>query len=233
MTSGGLQRELEVVGVATFPRMTQYPGALNTGLGDGVLLPMDTFGELTGMGYVAEHLVRFRDRGAGLAALRAILSDRPAFEVDFVLVDRPQRPDALYGYDSTAGLRHGLAALLGGITLASLALGLVSSARGSRRELAVLRAVGMTAGGARSIIRWQTAFVAAIGLVVGLPLGVALGRVGWRALADHLGVPTVFGLPVGTLAAATVAALLVAAAISVPVAASATASRPAMVLRGE
>ena len=40
----------------------------------------------------------------------------------------------------------------------------------------------------RATVAWQATTVAAIGLLIGLPLGVGLGRFGWNVFAAELGV---------------------------------------------
>jgi hypothetical protein len=74
------------------------------------------------------------------------------------------------------------------VFLALLAVGAVGHAlstavRRRRHELAVLRALGLTRGQSRLVIVTQASLLAIAGLVFGLPLGVALGRILWRSAA--------------------------------------------------
>jgi hypothetical protein len=80
-----------------------------------------------------------------------------------------------------------------GVFLVVLGVGAVGHAltttvRRRRVELAVLRALGMTRRQARGVVLTQAGVLAAIGLGVGMPLGVALGRTLWRMVADYLPV---------------------------------------------
>jgi ABC-type antimicrobial peptide transport system permease subunit len=73
--------------------------------------------------------------------------------------------------------------------LALLALGavghaLVTAVRRRRHDIAVLRALGMTRRQSRTTVITQATVVSLIGLAVGAPLGVALGRTIWRYVAD-------------------------------------------------
>jgi putative ABC transport system permease protein len=53
------------------------------------------------------------------------------------------------------------------------------------RELGMLRAVGMTRGQVRAMVRWESAVIAVIGAVLGAGLGIGLGLALTRALADQ------------------------------------------------
>jgi hypothetical protein len=68
-------------------------------------------------------------------------------------------------------------------------------------------------------VAWQTTLTLLIAVLVGAPLGVAAGRVGWRGFADSLGVVPFTEIPLLTLIAG-LPALVVAANLlaSVPAA---------------
>jgi len=105
------------------------------------------------------------------------------------------------------------------------------TARVRGREVAVLRALGMTRASAALILVTQVLVVSLVGLLAGVPLGVALGRTTWRALASVMPLqyvaPGVGGLDV------LVAAPILAVGIAV-VPAILLARRPvAPVLRAE
>jgi FtsX-like permease family protein/MacB-like protein len=77
-----------------------------------------------------------------------------------------------------------------GIFLALLAIGAVGHAlatavRRRSHDLAVLRALGMTQWQCRWVVVTQASVLAAIGLLFGVPIGLALGRTVWRAVADY------------------------------------------------
>jgi putative ABC transport system permease protein len=73
------------------------------------------------------------------------------------------------------------------------------------RELGMLRAVGMTRRQVRRMIRHEAILTSLIGAGIGLPLGIALGALTVRSLADY-GVS--FMLPTGTLIAFTAVAVV-------------------------
>jgi FtsX-like permease family len=77
-----------------------------------------------------------------------------------------------------------------GLFLALLAIGAVGHAlatavRRRSHDLAVLRALGMTQRQCRWVVVTQATVLAMIGLVFGVPLGLAVGRSVWRAVADY------------------------------------------------
>jgi len=95
-----------------------------------------------------------------------------------------------------------LPVLLGGF-LALLAVGAVGHAlatavRRRRHDVAVLRAVGMTRRQCRGVVFTQATLLAAIGLLFGVPLGIALGRTVWRLIAEN--TPLVYQPPAAALA---------------------------------
>jgi hypothetical protein len=75
-----------------------------------------------------------------------------------------------------------------GVFLAVLAAGavgyaIVSAVRRRRNELAVLRALGMTRRQAAAAVTAQASVLALLGVVFGLPLGLALARTMWEGVA--------------------------------------------------
>jgi hypothetical protein len=79
-----------------------------------------------------------------------------------------------------------LAAFLAALAIAALLHVLVTTTRVRAHEFAVLRALGVTRGGTRIVVNVQGTAVFLIGLVLGAPLGVAAGRVGWRLIAERV-----------------------------------------------
>jgi FtsX-like permease family protein len=122
--------------------------------------------------------------------------------------------------------------------LAVLAVGAVGHAlsiavRRRSHELAVLRALGLTRRQSRLVVVTQATLLAAIGIIFGVPLGLALGRVLWHAAADM--TPLAYQPPWAALALALIvpAALLVANLLAAWPARRAARLRPAHILRTE
>ena len=99
--------------------------------------------------------------------------------------------------------------------LAVLAVGAVGHALSiavsrRRHELAVLRALGLTRWQSRLVVGTQASLLAVIGLVFGIPLGIALGRVLWHAAADM--TPLVYEPPIALIALLLIAPVALLAA---------------------
>ncbi len=124
-----------------------------------------------------------------------------------------------------------LAILLGVLALVALAHAVVSTVRRRRSELAVLKVIGFTRGQVRATVAWQTSVLGAIGLVVGIPLGVLLGRGAWQLVADGLGVRPAVESPLFWLIVIVPAALVLVNAIALLPARAASRTRPAIALR--
>jgi FtsX-like permease family len=126
---------------------------------------------------------------------------------------------------------------LGGF-LALLALGAVGNAlaiavRRRRRELAVLRTLGLTGRQTRLVVVTQASVLAVIGLAVGIPLGLAVGRAVWRLVADF--TPLAYHSPFALWALALIApaTLLAANLLAVWPGHRAARLRPGRILRDE
>jgi hypothetical protein len=126
-----------------------------------------------------------------------------------------------------------IAALFGAGAAAALALTLVTSVRRRRRELAILKTLGFTRRQIFATVAWQATTVVSIGLLVGLPLGLAVGRFVWNVFADDLGVVPEVVTPPGLVLLIIPATLLLANLIAALPGRIAAGTQPAVVLRAE
>ena len=93
------------------------------------------------------------------------------------------------------GLIYGLLMLSVIISIVGIIITLLLSVFERQRELALLRAVGMTRSQVRTTVRWESVITSLLGAVLGIILGIGLGWVIVFALKDQ-GL-TSFKLPVG------------------------------------
>jgi hypothetical protein len=164
-------------------------------------------------------------RTAGLAGLQRIADDaNRAFAAVpdgggggySVAVLGVQRPAEIVNYRAMGAAPVILAAGLAAGALAALALTLAASVRRRRRDLALLKTLGFTRGQLASAVAWHASVAAIIGIAVGVPAGVALGRRLWVLFAQAIYAvpqPTVPVLPVILIALGALVLANIAAAI--------------------
>jgi hypothetical protein len=116
-----------------------------------------------------------------------------------------QRPAEVVDYRTIGTTPVVFAATLAAGAALALGISLVASVRRRRHDLAVLKALGLGRRQLGATIFWQATVVGVVGLLVGIPFGIAAGRQLWILFARGIDVP-----PVPTVPA--IAILLVAAA---------------------
>jgi predicted lysophospholipase L1 biosynthesis ABC-type transport system permease subunit len=107
-----------------------------------------------------------------------------------------------------------LAALITFLAVASLAHALTSSIRRSRHDLAVWKTLGFTRRQVRTAVAWHATELSVSATAIGIPLGILLGRVGWRAVAGQIGVASPPSTPLLPIIGAVVGALVAANVIA-------------------
>jgi ABC-type lipoprotein release transport system permease subunit len=79
-----------------------------------------------------------------------------------------------------------LAAFLALLAIAAVSHVLVSSSRRRRHDFAILRALGLERRGTRLVVQSQASAIGIVGLVIGVPIGIAAGRALWRLVAARV-----------------------------------------------
>lgn len=114
--------------------------------------------------------------------------------------------------DGFLNLIYGLLGMSLFIAVIGIVITLLLAVYERRRELGLVRAVGMTRRQVRSSVLWESMITALIGTVLGVVLGIFLGWIIVQALKDS-GL-NVFALPVSTIVGTVVGALVLAAVAS-------------------
>jgi hypothetical protein len=128
-------------------------------------------------------------------------------QVDLVPV---QRPAEIVIYRSMAST---LLILGGGLAvgaMAALALTLVASVRRRQRDLAMFKALGLAPRQLAAVVAWQSTVAMAIGTLIGVPVGIVVGRTLWRLFANALHAVPQPIVPTATIALIAVGALILA-----------------------
>jgi hypothetical protein len=147
--------------------------------------------------------------------------------------DPATEPGAMVGLSDLAVLPTSLGAFLALLAVAAVGYALVTAVRRRRKELAVLRALGLTSRQSRLVIVTQATVLAVAGLAAGIPLGLLVGRSVWRVAANWVPLDYQPPLAVWALILIAPAALLVANLLALWPGWRAARLRPAQVLRTE
>ena len=110
---------------------------------------------------------------------------------------------------------------------------LVTAVRRRRRDLVILKIIGMRRAQLLGVVSWQAAALTAGALMLGVPLGVLAGRWSWTLFARSVGVDPSTQIHVLHLLTGIGAALLLAISTAAGPGYAAARVRPAAVLRTE
>jgi len=117
------------------------------------------------------------------------------------IATRPTIPTSLVNFGEAVNFPLLLGFVLAVFGAATLLHLLVVSVIRRRREMGLLKALGFVNGQIAATVFWQAATVALVGIVVGIPLGIVVGRLIWKAFATNLGAVPVPIVPAGAIAA--------------------------------
>ncbi|HEV3295569.1 MAG TPA: FtsX-like permease family protein [Streptosporangiaceae bacterium] len=237
----GRERSMRIVGIAVLPAFGQGT-IVATNLGSGAVLPAsvlsvpDRITHCTGNHTCYNFfLARYRP-GTGLQRAAAQLhaaTIRLGCPPLACSVISDQRPSDIRNYGSVRDTPLAL-----GIALALLAVGtlthmLLTSLRQRRRDLAMLKTLGLLRSQLLQVVSWQASALAAAALLAGLPLGVLAGRWAWVLFARSIGVGPDPHIEVLLVLAAVPVTFLLVNLVAVGPGWAAARIRPASVLRGE
>lgn len=119
-------------------------------------------------------------------------------------------------------------ALFGAATLVHL---LVVSVSRRRREIGLLKVLGFVNKQVGAAVAWQATTLCLIGLAVGIPVGIALGRAVWLGFANDLGAVPVAVVPLWLIAVLAAGVAVVANLLAVGPALVAAQSKAGELLR--
>jgi ABC-type lipoprotein release transport system permease subunit len=115
----------------------------------------------------------------------------------------------------------------------TLAHVLLTGVRRRRRDLAVLKTLGLLRSQLLRVVSWQATSLAAAALLVGLPLGLLAGRWAWLLFADSAGVGSQADVPVPLVLLVIPVTLVLAVLLAIVPGWTAGRIRPALILRSE
>ncbi len=243
-TGTGAQRViLTIVGTATMPTVGVGHG-LHLSMGTGALLDVEDIPALQRniQQYASigpnVYFIRTRPGIGASAANRSLVNlsngiNSASGNPGSVQVYGVQHPAQIVNYRTMGSTPNLLAGALALGAFGALGLTLGASVRRRRRELAVLKTLGFSRRQLAATVCWQASTSVAIGTVIGIPLGIALGRYLWTLFANELYAvpqPTVSVLAVVGVA---LGALLLANVVAAVPAWRAARTPTALILRSE
>jgi putative ABC transport system permease protein len=143
--------------------------------------------------------------GQNVGIVQDRIADAIADQPDAAVMDQEQFEGSMASFvDQIMGLITVLLLLAVVIALLGIVNTLALSVFERTRELGLLRAVGMTRGQVRAMVRWESVVISVIGALVGAALGTGLGVALTRTMAED-GIDKT-AVPVGQLGLYVVAA---------------------------
>ena len=245
---------LKIVGTAALPALGDTLG-IHPSLATGAILPTSVVshaalfeaGPYSGPNAIFVRLRPGVSQAAGLRSLQQIASYYNQVTHSPRVVDSfgpealeltanvlpVQRPAEIVNYKSMGTMPAVLAGGVAAGAVAALGLALVASVRRRRRDLALLKTLGFTRRQLATTVAWQSTVVAVVGLVIGIPLGIAVGRWLWIAFARELSTVPDPVVPAASVALATIAALALANLVAALPGRAAARTPAASLLRAE
>lgn len=235
------QRPMRIVGTVVLPAFSQG-SIVATNLGSGavvaasVLSVPDRITHCTGNRTCYNFfLARYRPATgmrAAAARLRAA-AVRLGCPVYACSVISDQRPGDIRNYGSVRDTPLALGVALALLAVGTLAHVLLTSLRRRRRDLAMLKTLGLLRGQLLRVVSWQASALAAAALLFGLPVGMLAGRWAWVLFAGSAGVAPAADIPLSLVLAVIPVTLLLAIVIAAGPGWAAARISPASILHAE
>jgi ABC-type lipoprotein release transport system permease subunit len=233
-SGGNRTATFTVVGATTFP-----PDFGTAGLGNGAVFALAAIpGAACPPGRTQiPCLVRAVTESSGALLVRGTPGPVGSAEIHRLsrryssVLNVPSTPENLVNFGQAVNfpLLFGVVLIVFG--MATLLHVLVVSVGERRQEAGLLKALGFVRRQVAAAVLWQAATVALVGIVVGVPAGIVIGRLVWRLFAGNLGVlpvPVVVDWVIAAIAAGTLA---VAVALALGPARAAARCPAAQVMR--
>jgi hypothetical protein len=200
--------DLTVVGIAVIPFTN------SSQLGDGALMDIPAARAIDDSAPLSDVFIRFAssasrsERAETLERLEDAFAERfrspvPGVEGEvaapFVALPH-ERPSDVVNFGRIDGLPLALSATLLAVAAATLVHVLLTSVRRRRRELAILKVLGFRGRDLASAVAWHATVLVVAAAAIGLPVGVAAGRVLWSRFAEQTGVIASPVVPLAQLA---------------------------------
>ena len=232
---------LRIVGTATMPSIG-VTGSSHLEMGSGALLSYTLIPPKARNVFDVQQpgpnavLVRFKqgaNPATATASLQAIVRKNPQIKGDGGSVLGVERPAEILNYRTLGTTPTLLGVFLAAGAVIALGLTLVTSVRRRRTDLALLKSLGFTKRQLASAIAWQASVAVGIGCVIGIPLGIALGRFLWDLFVRQINAVPDPTIPATSIVLIGVGALILANLVAAVPGRIAARTPTAQLLRSE
>jgi FtsX-like permease family len=190
--------KVTVKGAHTLPftvsGITFVPAAIHNAYDEGAWVTGSAFKQLYPNGFFKFHLVLVRFHH-GVTTAAGIKAANAATGLGFE-PDSP--PSDVINLRTVRALPTLMGAFLALLAIGAIGHALATAVYRRRHDIAVLRALGLTSPQVRATVAWQATTLAIVGLLFGIPLGLALARTLWRVVAER--TPVVYVPPLALVA---------------------------------
>jgi ABC-type lipoprotein release transport system permease subunit len=210
-------RSMTIVGIATFPAIGSARfGSLSLGDGAAVIASVLPSGDPDGT--YSGVLLRFvagRSRPDQIAEMRRVVAELGCKDPSCFLVDAP--PPQLAGYDELRSIWLAFSIAVGGLVAVPLGFGIISTTRDRRRDVTVLRALGMTHQQVATVLILYAIVIGLMSAAFGVLMGVLTANLGWHLFSRSVDIDWPIDLPAVAISLVAAGTMLVAVAIAIAV----------------
>jgi ABC-type antimicrobial peptide transport system permease subunit len=220
LTGATQSRVFRVTGLAVVPGL----GA-NDGLGSGGIVTMGGLTRIDSNVEVTSAAMNLRVSIEKFAASIPELADVPP--------NTAYIPSSIKSVSRVRAIPFVLAAVLAALALLTVGHVMLTSTRGRRRDLAILRSLGADRSWITRAVHWQATVLTVLPVVLGIPLGIVIGRLVFVTFADSMGAVHDAAIPLLSIAIGAVAVVAVANGLAAMVSQRSRRREPALLLQGE
>jgi ABC-type antimicrobial peptide transport system permease subunit len=148
-----------------------------------------------------------------------------------VVTDKP--PSDVVNLERVTAIPRALGVFLGGLALLAVGHTVLVTVRRRHRELAVLKALGLRPRQVADTVRWQATLMIGTGLLLGVPLGIAVGIWSWTVVTSAMGLDNQPEVPLAAVAVTIIVALALVNLVALVPARSGARTQTAKALRAE
>jgi predicted lysophospholipase L1 biosynthesis ABC-type transport system permease subunit len=197
----------------------------NDGLGSGGIVTMGGLTRIDSKAEVTSAAVNLR------VSLQKFFSSLPEFAN--IPPNPAFIPPAIANVSRVRAIPFVLAAVLAALALLTVGHVMLTSMRSRRRDLAILRSLGADRSWITRAVHWQATVLTLLPVVVGIPVGVVIGRLVFVAFADSMGAVDDAAVPLLSVAVGAVAVVAVANGVAAMVSQRTRRREPALLLQSE